>query len=289
MYVLRGNTATSSAYAHSAVKWSVELELLNQNVAYNFRNMFIYTEPIWNAAFTARLASDLDFMAHVAEDIVYGSAERELQSLVATSPSTYQILLVNGCVQNGVSAAACKAYGPNPYYGCNNFYRYDICYKDAASTNMSELVFHYGLVGRGLYPAMLEFFLRGKQAVAAQQVQLALGPGALYYQTLDHDSPYGVGTMSNGQFIGEISGAYIAGGLDSLSSGIGAEAVATVSAQINVDTLAVVFSSLTLAAMYLLVYQPLIAFLDIEIKRSHHLLLLVPEEIAKVVPVSALT
>ena len=77
---------------------------------------------------------------------------------------------------------------------------------------------------------------------------------------------------------------YFAGGFDALSSGIEAEAVATVSVQIVSDQYAVIFSSLALAAMYLFVYRPLIVFLDLEIKRSHYLLLLVPEEIAKVVP-----
>jgi len=57
-----------------------------------------------------------------------------------------------------------------------------------------------------------------------------------------------------------------------------------VSVQIVSDQYAVIFSSLALAAMYLFVYRPLIVFLDLEIKRSHYLLLLVPEEIAKVVP-----
>ncbi len=77
---------------------------------------------------------------------------------------------------------------------------------------------------------------------------------------------------------------YFAGALDALSSGIEAEAISTVSVQISSDQYAVIFSSLALAAMYLFVYRPLIAFLDLEIKRSHYLLLLVPEEIAKVVP-----
>jgi len=77
---------------------------------------------------------------------------------------------------------------------------------------------------------------------------------------------------------------YFAGALDALSSGIEAEAISTVSVQISSDQYAVIFSSLALAAMYVFVYRPLIAFLDLEIKRSHYLLLLVPEEIAKVVP-----
>ena len=284
MYVLRGNTAVASAYAHSAVLWSVELEVLSTSVGYNFRNMFWYTEPAWNAAFTDRLSRDLDEMASIAEDVVYGSEQRKLQSLIATSPSTYYIMLVNGCVQSSVSAKACAVFGPSPYYGCNTYYPYELCYSDPASTNSSEVKFHFGIVGRGLYPALLEFFLRAKEAVAANEAQLLLGPGALVYQSMDHDSVGGLGALTVGQFVNEMASAYLAGGFNALSSGIEAEAVATVSAQVNVDTLAVVFSSLALAAMYLLVYRPLIVFLDLEIKRSHHLLLLVPEEIAKVVP-----
>ena len=123
MFSLRGSTAMASAFAHSAVLWSVELETLVTTVGYNYRNMAFYTEPAWNAAFTAKLKAQTSTLASVAEDLVYGSSARGLQSLVATSPSTYQYMLKNGCVQNGVSAAQCAVYGPSPYYGCNAFVR----------------------------------------------------------------------------------------------------------------------------------------------------------------------
>ena len=69
MFSLRGSMATNAAYAHSAVLWSVELETLSTAVGYNYRNMAWYTEPTWNAAFTAKVQESAVVMASVAEDI----------------------------------------------------------------------------------------------------------------------------------------------------------------------------------------------------------------------------
>jgi len=66
-------------------------------------------------------------------------------------------------------------------------------------------VFHFGIVGRGLYPALLEFLLRTKQAVAFNKEQLALGPGALAYQSMDHDpNSIGEGALTTGQLVNEL-------------------------------------------------------------------------------------
>ena len=37
-----------------------------------------------------------------------------------------------------------------------SFYPYERCYRDPASSNMNVSVFHFGIVGRGLYPALLD-------------------------------------------------------------------------------------------------------------------------------------
>jgi hypothetical protein len=81
-----------------------------------------------------------------------------------------------------------------------------------------------------------------------------------------------------------MASAYLAGGLQSLASNIQSEVEGLVTAAVNIDALAVAFSSLTLPVFVLVFYRPLILHLDADIKRSRALLMLVPDEIAKVVP-----
>ena len=123
-------------------------------------------------------------------------------------------------------------------------------------------------------------------------------------------------TITAGDFVNQMATSFLAAGLDALSNGIADEAAATMTSSVSIDTLAVTFSSLALLVIYVLVYQPLMCVpsqishlqrpithhrfqsrparpcsisprsthLDGEIKRSRFLLLLIPEEIAKVVP-----
>lgn len=66
-------------------------------------------------------------------------------------------------------------------------YPFDWCYIDPSSTNTSTAVFYYGIVGRGLFSAVLDYTLKIQQATAAQDALLAIGPGALAFQTMDRE------------------------------------------------------------------------------------------------------
>jgi len=121
MYSLRSASATATYFGEYAVLWSVQLGVLSSALGASFRYMYLYQEPEWNKLFTRRTHEQVEMFAALADDIVYGSPERHLQSLVANSPSTYNLMLVNGCVASPISAKACEAYGAKPYYGCNKW------------------------------------------------------------------------------------------------------------------------------------------------------------------------
>jgi hypothetical protein len=282
--VLHAANATSASHARSAVLWTVELELLSISVGYNYREMAWHTEPEWNARATGELNVHVDVLSSVAKDLVYGSEARQLQSLAATSASAYRLFLVDGCVDNSVSAAECADFGgPSSYYGCNNYYRLASCRHDPASTNRSSAVFYYGIVGRGLFPALLQLTLVVRRAVTDQMALLAQGPGALVYISADH-APAGSRLSAPGDFVNQCASSFLAAGLGELSASVLAESVALVSASLAADALAAALSSAALLLIFAFKYRPLIAQLDRDIKRSRHLLLLIPDAIAKVVP-----
>ena len=58
----------------------------------------------------------------------------------------------------------------------------------------------------------------------------------------------------------------------------------SIQTSMSIDVLAVVLSCGALVLFYVLLYAPLVAQLDNEIKRTRFLLLLFPEEVAKGVP-----
>ena len=280
MYSSRTSTAISASYSRAAVLWSVELEVLAPTVGYYMRNTLWYLEPEWTAAFTEKFAVALATMESVAESLVYGSDDRGLLSLVATSPGTYSLMLENGCVSSPVDAAECALYGPSPFYGCNTYYNYAMCKLGDDNTNVSTPIFAYGVVGTGLFPSMMTLFTTGGQLVAARRVAIAAGSAA--YIDANH---WPITSAAHpGDLINELCNNYLAGGLEALSLAIYSEAVTSISNAMSIDVAAVVLSIMALFAFYLLLYMPLIAFLDSEIKRTRFLLLLVPEEVAKGVP-----
>ena len=91
-------------------------------------------------------------------------------------------------------------------------------------------------------------------------------------------------SLTTGDYVNQATASYLAKGLDALTDTILSESEEHVVAALYVDTLAIAFSSLSLFVIYFFVYSPLIAHLDLDIKRSRHLLLLIPDDIAKVVP-----
>ena len=165
-----------------------------------------------------------------------------------------------------------------------SFYPYERCFISATNTLRSPLVFNYGIVSRGLLGAIIDYVQRVREAVLEQQQLIALGPTHIAYREVNNDSPLGVGPLTTGQLVNEMASAYLAGGLQSLANKIQSEVVGRVTTAVNIDALAVAFSSLTLPVFVLVFYRPLILHLDAEIKRSRTLLMLVPDEIAKVVP-----
>ena len=214
-------------------------------------------------------------MMTVVKDIVFGSAERQLESLIVTSPITQRLMTIDGCVANPVSAEECALFGgPKSYYGCNSYYFMHMCKMQDSNTNISTEVFNNGIVGHGLYPALLELEL-----VVANVVSDAYASSANdVFESCDHVP----GTR--GDNINQLASNYLAAGLAELSSGVQAEAVSSITTANNNDVLAVVMSSLAIFVIYYLVYRPLIAKLDHEMKQNRTLLLLVPDEVAKAVP-----
>jgi flagellar biosynthesis/type III secretory pathway M-ring protein FliF/YscJ len=89
---------------------------------------------------------------------------------------------------------------------------------------------------------------------------------------------------TRGDTINQLASNYLAAGLSALSAGVQAEAASSIMTSNSNDVLAVVLSSLAIFVIFFLVYRPLIARLDLEMKQSRTLLLLVPDEVAKAVP-----
>jgi hypothetical protein len=165
-----------------------------------------------------------------------------------------------------------------------SFYPYERCYISETNTLLTPVVFNYGIVSRGLLGVIIDYVQRVREAVLEQQQLIALGPAHIAFRSIDKVSPLGVGPLTTGQLVNEMASAYLAGGLQSLASNIQSEVEGLVTAAVNIDALAVAFSSLTLPVFVLVFYRPLILHLDADIKRSRALLMLVPDEIAKVVP-----
>ena len=165
-----------------------------------------------------------------------------------------------------------------------SFYPYERCYISETNTLLTPVVFNYGIVSRGLLGVIIDYVQRVREAVLEQQQLIALGPAHIAFRSIDKVSPLGVGPLTTGQLVNEMASAYLAGGLQSLASNIESEVEGLVTAAANIDALAVAFSSLTLPVFVLVFYRPLVLHLDADIKRSRALLMLVPDEIAKVVP-----
>jgi hypothetical protein len=275
MYFVRSDTAVQAGFSRSAVLWTVELELLVSTIGFDVRAIMWYTEPSFMYAYTVKSDNDISMTMSVVKDVVFGSTTRHLQSLIVTSPATQRLMTINGCVENAVSAEECALYGgPNSYYGCNEYYRGALCKFPDGNTNISTAVFDNGIIGRGLYPALLELELlvldvvRDAYASSANDV----------FESCDHVA----GTR--GDTINQLASNYLAAGLAALSAGVQAEAINSIVTSNNNDVLAVVLSSLAIFVIFFLVYRPLIARLDLEMKQNRTLLLLVPDEVAKAVP-----
>jgi hypothetical protein len=275
MYFVRDATAADAGFSRSAVLWTVELEMLVAVVGFNTRAIMWYTEPIFMYDYTVKADNDVTVMTSIVKDIVFGSKTRQLKSLIVTSPITQRLMTVDGCVPNPVSAEECALFGgPSSYFGCNSYYFMNMCKMQESNTNISTAVFDNGLVGHGLYPALLELELLVSDVVRDAYASAANDE----FESCDHVA----GTR--GDIINQLASSYVAAGLAALSSGVQAEAVDSITVANNNDVLAVVLSSLAIFVIYFLVYRPLIAKLDHEMKMNRTLLLLVPDEVAKAVP-----
>jgi hypothetical protein len=161
-----------------------------------------------------------------------------------------------------------------------------LCHKDPSSVDVTQPIFDSGLVGTGLLPAMQQFVLRVKELCRERLVDINAAaqaggtePGALDStplprRVLRHDG-------SSFDIVNQLAKGYLPAGLQALSDETLTQATERIQASMSVDVLAVVISCGALVGFYVLLYAPLVARLDNEIKRTRFLLLLFPEEVAK--------
>jgi hypothetical protein len=277
MFFVRSGAAVQAGYSRSAVLWTVELEMLVATIGYNVRNLMWSLEPGFTVTYTLKSDVDLATLMSVVKDIAFGSAERQLQSLIVTSPTTNKLFTVDGCVDNAVTPATCVLFGgPGAYYGCNLFYSTAMCRLPADNTNISYEVFNNGIVGHGLYPAVLQLELAARHLI--DDTYAALASNVNVFESSDHVP----GTR--GDTINQMTESYLAAGLSALSAGVYGEATASIAVSNSNDVIAVVASSFAIFVLIVGVYRPLILKLDHEMKQSRTMLLLVPDEVAKAVP-----
>jgi hypothetical protein len=140
-------------------------------------------------------------------------------------------------------------------------------------------VFFYGLVGTGLLPATQNYILRvlelcrlrrldlAAAAAAGDTASGALGGAPLPRAVLLHDG-------SSFDIVSQSGKDFLPAGYTALSDATLSEATTAIRASLDADVLAVSFSCVALVVFYALLYAPLIARLDGEIKRTRFLLLL---------------
>lgn len=216
-------------------------------------------------------SSQLELASTLVDALSYGSVDRHLRPALSSSNSAYRILLENGCVQNAVDAATCANYGTRP---CNYFYPYNFCYKPPSNVDINYPVFYYGIVGTGLLPALRQYVLLARNLIKDRAAALASG---VPLPRIDLTAP-------PFSFVDQLGRLYLPAGLEALSQGRVDEDTKYLTNFGDLNLLATLLCILTLLLFYICTYRPLFAKLDKDIKDTRGLLLLLPEEAARLVP-----
>ena len=160
----------------------------------------------------------------------------------------------------------------------------DPCFKPPDNTDITYPVFFYGLVGRGLLPALRQFVLLSRALLKERVEALAsLGAGAELPRVDLNKAPTPL------SFVDRLGRMYLPAGLDALSVGRVNEDTAYLAQFADLNLAATLLCVLALVLFYALAYRPLFAHLDRDIKNTRGLLLLLPEKAARAVPAVSAT
>jgi hypothetical protein len=184
---------------------------------------------------------------HLQDALLFGNEDRALRAGLQTSPATADLFLRSSCIDN------------------NHMY-YDM--------HECQQTFMDGLLSKvGLRAALTEYLQIAKQVMDERAVQLQSN-NCTFYSMTD-----GLGNQLSqlGDFMlhpafQRASEIRFNEGMDALNSFM------------SLDIALTVMLLLALVVVYWIVYLPIVAALDLEMKRCRELLLLFPDEVARAIP-----
>jgi hypothetical protein len=279
---------TDATVAQTELLWGVELELVVAEAAYSQRAAVLTAEPDFVAYYNGRFGRALQSMNRIVDGLMAGSDDLGLGSVVLSSRTAYMLLLEDGCVSVPIPDTECALYGVQPFYGCNKYYDYNLCRLPDNNVNISVTSFAYGLVGTGLLPSIKAMLTAATAVLNRRREQLAdflAGRAAVMpiFEIPQTPSP-SANAEEPQDFVNQMAGVYLAGGLEALSAGLYSEASAIVEADLGLDLAALLLSFVALLLIYFFWYKPMLMALDAEVKKTRSLLLLLPEEVVKSTP-----
>jgi hypothetical protein len=184
---------------------------------------------------------------HLQDALLFGNDDRALRAGLQTSPATADLFLRSSCIDN------------------NQIY-YDM--------HECQQTFMDGLLSKvGLRAALTEYLQIAKQVMDERAVQLQSNNCTFYSMT----DGLGYQLSQLGDFMlhpafQRASEIRFNEGMDALNSFM------------SLDIALTVMLLLALVVVYWIVYLPIVAALDLEMKRCRELLLLFPDEVARAIP-----
>jgi hypothetical protein len=184
---------------------------------------------------------------HLQDALLFGNEDRALRAGLQTSPATADLFLRSSCIDN------------------NQIY-YDM--------HECQQTFMDGLLSKvGLRAALTEYLQIAKQVMDERAVQLQSNNCTFYSMT----DGLGYQLSQLGDFMlhpafQRASEIRFNEGMDALNSFM------------SLDIALTVMLLLALVVVYWIVYLPIVAALDLEMKRCRELLLLFPDEVARAIP-----
>lgn len=238
--------AAESEYGKSEVFYAHQVEFMVGQSHYNVRNVLSSCDQEFVLDQHTRFERLTSIMEILQDGLLYGDESRQLRPLAKISSSHFQLFMKNGCVDN----------------------------RDELYT-MADCKHHFydGIVGKGLQAAYKEYVALAQKtiderhdAVLAENCTLAdanAGTPRIMEQLAERYLSVGFMKAS------ELTTSMINDSLKGFQA---------------IDIVVTVGSLLALVVFYFAVYSPMIRRLDREIKNVRELLLLFPDELAKIVP-----
>ena len=263
----------TTASGRASLMLATELRSLVQSTALHTR----FAVASKSAAFAAQelgfAQRDSALLAAKLDLFAYGDDAKGIPSALASSTAARNLLIVNGCVDNSVTTTECANYGVgNP---CVYYYTTSLCARVPSSVDTGAPVFAFGVVGTGLLPAVAEFLTDVNDMLRVRALQLAAAP------PLATGDSFVTGT---GAIVDAMGSAYLPAGFGKLVELMTTELQTSLLAYNAWNIATIAASSFFLLFSYFVVYNPILNSLDEEIKRTRFLLLLFPEDVARLVP-----